>query len=104
MYPYNLESEHHFTVTLGCSSSNDGPFLAANVRTTNDEDRPWSQENGTYAAWNLYYVNESDITQGLLGFVNLAVVCAWFMRQITRYSSSDWFSAQDSTATDQDGV
>ncbi|KZO98491.1 aromatic compound dioxygenase [Calocera viscosa TUFC12733] len=53
------------------------------VRTTNDEDRPWSQQNGTYATWNLFYVVEGDVQSGLIGVLNLAV---------------------DSTATDQMGV
>ncbi|KAF8317992.1 aromatic compound dioxygenase [Clavulina sp. PMI_390] len=57
--------------------------LDTNARTTNDEDRPWSQQNGSYGAWNLYYVAEEDITQGIIGFQTLAV---------------------DSTATGQDGV
>ncbi|EJT99320.1 aromatic compound dioxygenase [Dacryopinax primogenitus] len=53
------------------------------VRTTNDEDRPWTQQNGTYAAWNLFYVVDGDVKSGLIGVLNLAV---------------------DSTATDQEGV
>ncbi|KAF8307285.1 aromatic compound dioxygenase [Clavulina sp. PMI_390] len=57
--------------------------LDTNARTTNDEDRPWTQQNGTYGAWNLYYVVDEDITQGIIGFQTLAI---------------------DSTATGQDGV
>lgn len=50
-------------------------IFTANARTTNDNDRPWTQQNGPYAAWNLYYVDEGDITQGFIGYLNLAIVC-----------------------------
>ena len=46
----------------------------ANVRTLNSEDRPWSQQNGSYGALNLYYVEDQDITQGIIAFANLGVV------------------------------
>ncbi|KAF8299301.1 aromatic compound dioxygenase [Clavulina sp. PMI_390] len=47
--------------------------LDTKTRTTNDQDRPWTQQNGKYGAWNLYYVVNGDITKGIIGFQTLAV-------------------------------
>jgi hypothetical protein len=52
-------------------------LFTANARTLNSEDRPWSQQNGSYGAFNLYYVEDEDITQGIIAFLNLAVVCSF---------------------------
>lgn len=48
--------------------------ITANVRTTNSEDAVWTQQNGSYGALNMYYVEDQDITQGIIAFLNLAVV------------------------------
>lgn len=51
--------------------------ITENTRTTNTGDHVVTQQNGAYAYWNLYYVSGTDITKGIIGFLNLAVVRAF---------------------------
>ena len=58
----------------------DPDIVPAVVRTTNENDHVWTQQNGSYSAWNLFYVVPGDITQGVIGYLNLAVVSRRFGR------------------------
>ena len=75
----------------------------ANLRTTNDEDRPWTQQNGTYSAWNLYYVVEGDVTQGLIGYLNLGVVSPLPVAS-TGLALTRVLRTKDSTASGENGL
>jgi hypothetical protein len=75
----------------------------ANLRTTNDEDRPWSQQNGTYSAWNLYYVVEGDVTQGLIGYLNLGVVSPLPVSSASLMLTHE-LRTKDSTASGSNGL
>ena len=75
----------------------------ANVRTTNDEDRPWTQQNGAYSAWNLYYVVEGDVTQGLIGYLNLGVVSPLPVAS-TSLMLTHALCIKDSTASGKNGL
>lgn len=51
--------------------------MTENVRTLNTGDGVLTQQNGEYGYWSLYYVSGTDITKGIIGFLNLAVVRAF---------------------------
>jgi len=79
-------------------------LFTANVRTLNSEDRPWSQQNGSHSAFNLYYVEDEDITQGIIAFLNLAVVCSFSTLEIAHtilLTVFSYFFVKDSNSSGQ---